>query len=87
MSDTNHTNSCTSGRARATEHRLRDRYPQVLRDAGLDKEMVARLMADYDDPVVRTTNPVAHPAARGPAGHEDDRDDEIYPEDFGALPA
>ena len=88
MSDTNHTNSCASTRARATEQRQRDRYPQILQDAGLDEEMIERLMADYDDPVVRTTNPVVHQAVpQGLGERENDEDSEIYPEDFGPLPA
>ena len=71
-------------RSQETEKRLRDRYPQILRDAGLDEEMVDRLMARYDDPVVMTTIPVAH--AHSQLADDDDDDAEITIEDFGPLP-
>ena len=71
-------------RAQETEQRLRDRYPKILRDAGLDEDMVDSLMAAYDDPVVMTTNPVAH--ADGQPANDEDDGDEIRIEDFGPLP-
>lgn len=72
-------------RARETERRLRDRYPQILRDAGLDDAMIDRLMADYDDPVIRTMNPVTD-MNRHLVDQEDDEEDEISIDDFGPLP-
>ena len=46
-------------RAQETERRLRDAYPKILRDAGLDEETVRALMEDYDSPIVETQNPVS----------------------------
>lgn len=50
-------------RAKESEKRLRDAYPQILRDAGLSEEQVRRLMERYDSPLVDTENPVP-PASR-----------------------
>ena len=79
-------NKCAITRTRETEQRLRDRYPQILREAGLDNEMIERLMADYDDPVIRTMNPVTHVNMRL-AELDYDEDNEINIDDFGPLPA
>lgn len=46
-------------RAQLCEQRLRDRYPNILRQAGLDEATVAELMAAYDSPVIETQNPVS----------------------------
>ena len=46
-------------RARECEQRLRDSYPQILRDAGLDEAMIDDLMAAYDSPFVDTQSPVS----------------------------
>ena len=75
----------TSTRARETERRLRDRYPQILREAGCDEELIDRLMADYDDPVIRTMNPVSG-IDWPPVDQDDDDDDEISIDDFGPFP-
>ena len=53
-------------RAQEAEHRLRDAYPQILRDAGLDEETVQALMEDYDSPVVETQNPVSAASLMAP---------------------
>ena len=46
-------------RARMCEQRLRDKYPQILRDAGLDEAMIDDLMAAYDSPIIETQSPVS----------------------------
>ena len=73
-------------RARETERRLRDRYPQILREAGLDDAMIDRLMADYDDPVIRTMNPVTGIDRYPVDQDDDDKEDEISIDDFGPFP-
>ena len=72
-------------RARETERRLRDRYPQILREAGCDDALINRLMADYDDPVIRTVIPVSG-IDMPPVDQDDDDDDEISIDDFGPFP-
>lgn len=49
----------TGTRAQMCERRLRDAYPQILRDAGLDEATVDDLMAAYDSPFVDTQSPVS----------------------------
>ena len=46
-------------RAQMCEQRLRDTYPQILRDEGLDEAMIAELMEAYDSPIVETQSPVS----------------------------
>ena len=49
-------------RAQECERRLRDSYPRILRDAGIDDAEIDELMAAYDSPIIETQNPVS-PAA------------------------
>ena len=49
-------------RARESERRLRDAYPRVLREAGIDAATVNTLMDAYDSPYVNSENPLS-PAA------------------------
>ncbi len=53
-------------RAQMCEQRLRDSYPQILRDAGLDEAMIEELMAAYDSPVIETENPVSEASRYAP---------------------
>ena len=46
-------------RVQLCERRLRDAYPAILRNAGLDEAVVESLMASYDSPVIRTESPVS----------------------------
>ena len=46
-------------RAQECERRLRDSYPQILRDAGIDEAEIDKLMDAYDSPIIETQNPVS----------------------------
>ncbi len=46
-------------KASASEARLRDGYPPLLRALGVTEGDIETVMAGYDDPVVRTTCPVS----------------------------
>lgn len=52
--------------AQMCEQRLRDTYPQILRDAGLDEAMIADLMEAYDSPIIETPSPVSAASLYGP---------------------